>query len=205
MSDSAGRDPMTYRASDTDRENTAEILREAAGDGRITLDELDTRLNDTFAARTYAELARLTDDIPAAGAAAPAAAPPVPATTSERLVLEAAGGSVQRAGRWSVPAEIEIRSGYGSAQLDFREAVFTSPVTRLSLDLKYGSVLLTLPDGATAQVDSTSGWGRVRSVVPAIPEPGHPHLIVTGKTAYGSIRVRYGRGHRFRRRGNKAT
>lgn len=205
MSDSAGRDPMTYRASDTDRENTAEILRQAAGDGRITLDELDARLSDTFAARTYAELAALTDDLPPARAGVPAAHPSVPATTGEPLVIEGAGGSIRRAGRWPVPAEIEVRSTYGSAQLDFREAVFTAPVTTLSLDLKYGSVLLTLPDGATAQVDCSSGWGRVRSAVPAIPEPGHPHLIVTGKTAYGSIRVRYGRGHKFRRRGNKGS
>ena len=33
------------RASDADREQTAELLRRAAGDGRLTVDELDERLD----------------------------------------------------------------------------------------------------------------------------------------------------------------
>ena len=32
------------RASDKDRERTADLLRHAAGDGRLTLDELDERM-----------------------------------------------------------------------------------------------------------------------------------------------------------------
>ncbi|MQA82978.1 MAG: DUF1707 domain-containing protein [Streptosporangiales bacterium] len=207
MSDSTGRDPMTYRASDGDREHTAEILREAAGDGRITLDELDTRLTDTFAARTYAELARLTDDIPPAAPGALAPIPPggvpVPTADAGPLVLKTSGGGIQRKGRWLVPARIELDGTYGSVQLDFREAVFAAPVTTLVVRTKYGSVYLTLPDGATAQVDITSAWGTIRSAVPAIPVPGHPHLVVTGESSYGSVRLRYGVGHKVRRRRNK--
>src|SRR4051794_23986558 len=43
MSAEPPRDPMTYRVSDEDRERVAERLRRAAGDGRLTLDELDAR------------------------------------------------------------------------------------------------------------------------------------------------------------------
>ena len=45
-----------------------EILRVAAGDGRLTAEELDQRLEAALTARTYAELAVLTTDLPAAGA-----------------------------------------------------------------------------------------------------------------------------------------
>ena len=51
------------RAADADREAAAERLRIAAGEGRLDLFELDERLSAAFAARTCAELARLTADV----------------------------------------------------------------------------------------------------------------------------------------------
>src|SRR3954471_4838139 len=62
------------RAADSDRETTAERLREAAGDGRLEHDELEQRLEAAYSARTYGELATLTADLPE-GAAEPAGAP----------------------------------------------------------------------------------------------------------------------------------
>jgi hypothetical protein len=44
------------RASDSDREHTAELLRQAGGEGRLDVEELDERLQQAFAARTRAEL-----------------------------------------------------------------------------------------------------------------------------------------------------
>jgi Domain of unknown function (DUF1707) len=63
------------RASHADREHVIGTLQAAFVQGRLTKDELDLRIGQTFAARTYAELARLTVDIPAAliAASAPAA------------------------------------------------------------------------------------------------------------------------------------
>ena len=43
-------EPSRMRISDAERNKVAEILREAAGDGRIDLDELDERLEATYAA-----------------------------------------------------------------------------------------------------------------------------------------------------------
>jgi hypothetical protein len=51
------------RASDADREATAERLRIAAGEGRLDPFELDERLTATYAARTCSELTRLTSDV----------------------------------------------------------------------------------------------------------------------------------------------
>ena len=61
-------DPSQLRISDQDRHQVAEVLREAAGEGRIDLEELDQRLDATFAARTYADLVPITLDLPAAPA-----------------------------------------------------------------------------------------------------------------------------------------
>jgi hypothetical protein len=57
------------RVSHEDRDQVAEALRVAAGDGRLTADELDGRLERALTARTYDDLAPLLADLPGAGAA----------------------------------------------------------------------------------------------------------------------------------------
>ncbi|MDP9241249.1 MAG: DUF1707 domain-containing protein [Actinomycetota bacterium] len=55
------------RASDADREHFARILRAAAGEGLLTLDEADERLAAAYAARFRDELDPLTVDLPYGG------------------------------------------------------------------------------------------------------------------------------------------
>jgi hypothetical protein len=52
------------RASHADREHVIDILKAAFVQGRVTKDEFDARVGEAFAARTYAELAAITADIP---------------------------------------------------------------------------------------------------------------------------------------------
>ncbi|HTP23274.1 MAG TPA: DUF1707 domain-containing protein [Solirubrobacteraceae bacterium] len=58
----------TLRASDADREQFAERLRHAAGEGRILAEELEERLEAVFSARTYGELDAVVADLPGAPA-----------------------------------------------------------------------------------------------------------------------------------------
>jgi Domain of unknown function (DUF1707) len=53
------------RASHADREQVIETLKAAFVQGRLDRDEFDLRVGQTFASRTYAELAALTADVPA--------------------------------------------------------------------------------------------------------------------------------------------
>ncbi len=53
------------RASDADRERTAQLLREHHAVGRLTAEEFDERLNKVFAAKTVGELDALLADLPA--------------------------------------------------------------------------------------------------------------------------------------------
>ncbi len=84
----AGRDRLS--AGHADREQVIEALKDAFVQGRLTRDELDARVVQTLASRTYAELAALTADIPSAPAAAGPARPPTPARRWP-LVRAAAG------------------------------------------------------------------------------------------------------------------
>jgi len=85
------------RASNVDRDIAADILCAAVADGRLTLAELDERLENVLSARTLRELARLISDLPGPRfpgpvqpavrpAAPPPAVPPPPAETRWSLL-----------------------------------------------------------------------------------------------------------------------
>lgn len=54
------------RVSDADREQVVESLRKHAGDGRLTVDELTSRMEEAYAAKTYGELEVVQRDLPKA-------------------------------------------------------------------------------------------------------------------------------------------
>lgn len=61
-----GRSDGHLRASHADREQVIGTLKDAFVEGRLTADELDVRVDQVYASRTYAELAGVTADIPTA-------------------------------------------------------------------------------------------------------------------------------------------
>src|ERR1700759_2081978 len=81
------------RASHEDRDRVVEMLRVSAGDGRLTAEELDERLEQAMTARTYGELARLVADLPAAGpVTSPVTSPAIAARAKD------VGGTTPRTG-----------------------------------------------------------------------------------------------------------
>jgi hypothetical protein len=70
------------RASHADRERVIDTLKAAYAYGLVTKKEFDARVSQTLAARTYAELATITADIPAGLAPAPPPLTPAPAKAS---------------------------------------------------------------------------------------------------------------------------
>lgn len=76
------------RACDADRERTADQLRTAFVEGRLSQDELDERLGRVYAARTYADLAAQTADLPVPRLLpSPAFRPPAVAATTNGLAV----------------------------------------------------------------------------------------------------------------------
>jgi len=73
MSTPASRNGST-RAGDTDRIQVAQMLTDAAAQGRLELEEYEARLTKAYAAQTFDELDRLAADLP--GIAAARSGPP---------------------------------------------------------------------------------------------------------------------------------
>ena len=131
------------RASHADRDRVVEVLRIAAGEGRLSAEELDTRLESALSARTLGELAGLTTDLPTPPAAA----------GKDVLVVEQHGGKYVREGRWSVPARIELRTQECRVTLDFTHAVITSNVLRIETDMVHGKLFIVSSPGIVIDTD----------------------------------------------------
>ncbi|WP_393916233.1 DUF1707 SHOCT-like domain-containing protein [Halostreptopolyspora alba] len=185
------------RISDADRDRVASILREAAAEGRITLEELEERLELGYRARTYADLEPLTADLPVQRSATSSLSPTVPASVSRPgaehpLYLSAKAGTITRRGKWRVPSRVEVSNPYGDTRLDFRHATLLNDLVEIDLVASWGDAKLVLPEGATAEINVDTSWfGSVDSRVPEIPAPPAPHFRITGKAKGGALKVRY--------------
>jgi hypothetical protein len=171
-----------------------ELLRVAAGDGRLTADELDERLEAALTARTYSELAVLTTDLPAAPSpAGPAQSAEVLQAGAKDLVkINCGSGATRRDGQWIVPRQIEVNVASGSVKLDLTEAVISGPTLRLDIDVHSGSLLLVTRPGIVVDTDDVavrSGGIRVKTHrhrnVPVVLR-----VQVSGKVASGTFKAR---------------
>ena len=179
------------RASHADRDQVVELLRVAAGDGRISAEELDDRLERALTARTYAELAALTADLPVTPGAAvvPPGAGAVSATPKDLVRIHVHGSSACRDGRWVVPKELDVRVRGGGVTLDFTEAVITQPLLRITAEVTGGGLrLITRPGIVVDAGDISQHGGGV--TLPEPPGPGVPvqlRVEISGSVHGGGI------------------
>ncbi|WNV75707.1 DUF1707 domain-containing protein [Geodermatophilus sp. DSM 44513] len=89
------------RAADADRSAVAARLGDQMSAGRLTVAEYDERLARAYAARTYGELAALTEDLPL---------PAVQARSATPVVRTGCGGGSLEAARrsWAVTAVVVL-------------------------------------------------------------------------------------------------
>ena len=178
------------RASHEDRDRIAEQLRVAAGDGRLTMDELDDRLEKALSARTGSELAALVTDLPAAQTGSALATPP---QAKELMQIEVSSGSIKREGHWVVPRATEVKVGSGSVKLDLTQAVLTGPTLHIQATVRSGSLTIVTRPGIDVVMDEvsiSSGSTKVRQPKEAGSVPTVLRVEVSGSVRSGSITAR---------------
>jgi len=184
-------DNRNLRVSHEDRDQVAEQLRVAAGDGRLTADELDERLETALTARTYGELEVLLADLPAS----PGPRPAPPAEAKDLVALKTTHGTIKRDGSWVVPRRLTIEARHGNVVIDFSAAVISQPTLDLEISVGHGNIVLTVPPGVVVDVDSVSvGHGVIRQRVRH--DAGVPvKLLVnaSGSLRHGNLVVRSAR------------
>lgn len=194
MNSPAVPDPQHLRASDADRERVAEILRQAAGDGRLTMDELDERLDAVYAAKTYAELAPITRDLPGSAVPAPAATPAgavrryggEPSSTGAIAIL----GGFTRKGDWVVPKDFTVFCFMGGGDIDLREARFSEREVNIHIVAIMGGCEITVPEDATVRVTGIGIMGAFDHSIPGADNPDGPIITINGLALMGGVDVK---------------
>ena len=194
MSELSGpADRSLMRVSDADREQAAEVLREAAGQGRISMDELDERLELAYAAKTYADLTAVTRDLPQGGAALSPAAGAVPSriggTPRNKFSIAILSGA-RRMGSWVLPSRYVAVAVMGGVELDLREARYSEPEVTLHAYTLMGGIQITVPEDVEVDVSGFAFMGGFDHNASGPGVPGAPRLKVIGFAMMGGVEVR---------------
>ncbi|MFD0315251.1 DUF1707 SHOCT-like domain-containing protein [Streptomyces flavalbus] len=194
-------DAPELRASDADRERVAEVLRDALAEGRLDMAEFEERLDATYKARTYRELAPITRDLPGGGGevAVPLAKEPAePGSWSGRIVGGegssrwgvAVMSGFQRKGRWTVPRRFNSFAFWGGGEIDLREADFADREVVINCVAIMGGMNVVVPPGVEVEVRGfgfMGGFDHREEGAPAAP--GAPRVVVTGFAFWGGVGV----------------
>lgn len=195
------------RASDADREQVAQQLHKAMGDGRITMAELEERLGTVYAAKTLGELEPVLTDIP--GAVAPTSSPErssaraaprspesriggTPGSTTSIAIMSGA----DRKGSWVVPRQHNSFAFWGGVEIDLREARFAEREVTITAVAIMGGVDVIVPDDVHVRVSGVGLMGAFDKVdkESAAPEDevpdGAPMVTVNGLAFWGGVEVR---------------
>ncbi|MFC7816509.1 MULTISPECIES: DUF1707 SHOCT-like domain-containing protein [unclassified Streptomyces] len=197
-------DAPELRASDADRERVAEVLRDALAEGRLDMAEFEERLDATYSARTYGELAPITRDLPVGTAVA---APKVSMTKEPAAAGEWAGritggegssswavavmSGFQRKGRWTVPRRFNSFAFWGGGEIDLREALFADGEVVINCVAVMGGIDVIVPPGVEVIVRGVGVMGDFDHRESGVPgDPGAPRVVVTGFAFWGGVGVR---------------
>jgi hypothetical protein len=187
-------EPPDVRASDADRDRVADVLRHAAGEGRITVDELDERIDRAFAARTHGELVALTADLPqAAHDAATPALPVRPGEGGRRWLVSIMGGHDKR-GHWRIGPRLTNVNIMGGSDLDLNDAELSAPETTIHVIAIMGGATVRVPEGLDVRVSEFAFMGgNDVHLGDRPPGPGGPVLHLKLFSLMGGSDVKRGR------------
>jgi hypothetical protein len=187
MSDDRESGPTTpILASDAERERSIALLRDAVGEGRLTLEEFSERVGLAQAARTDQELAHLARDLPGDPVAS---GPPAVAAASEKH--RAFCSHLVRSGPWPLPPHSSWRSIFGTIDLDLRQARLAGPDTALEVYNLFGTVTVIVPEGVEVVVRGGGLFASQKIELPERPPiAGGPRLTIDTHGPGGTLYVR---------------
>ena len=193
-------DPDQLRISDADRHRVAEVLRDAAGEGRLDLDELEQRLEAAYAAKVYGDLVPIVVDLPTGRlelahgpvpARRPTATPGVPPagrTDTSVAILS----SQSRKGAWMVGPTHTAFAMMGGVDLDLREAVFGELEVVIHANAVLGGIDIYVNARTQVVVDGVGimgGFDQARDRVAPEIDADSPVVRVKGVALMGGVTV----------------
>ncbi len=173
--------PERLRASNSDRERVLKVLREAAADGRLDLDEFQERSDRAQEARTLGELPPLTADL------LPAQEQPIRLDHQPALGVF---GTAVRKGRWvAYPGDLVLAVA-GRVEVDMREALLLRGHHRMTVTAVLGQVEILVPDGVEVRVNGRAVLGLRSTTARRSDLSDPPVLEINGFSVLGTVRIK---------------
>lgn len=178
--------PPDVRASDTERETAVARLREAAGEGRLSLDDLAGRTEAAYGATTRGEIDQLLTDLPAVP---PAPAPAIP----RRRFYGILGGDTIR-GHMRLAGECRIVNVMGGVDLDLSQATIDQGEVTLRIVSIMGGSKVHVPQGVHVEHSGFSlmGGDNIEADPSGPPPPGAPVVRVRSFNLMGGSDIKRG-------------
>jgi len=175
-------------AADTDRIQVAQLLTDAAAQGRLGMDEYEDRLAKVYSAQTYAELDRLSADLP--GVSMRPRRPGASCRPAPSTVLLAIMSGFERRGRWNVPGRLTTFALWGGGVIDLRYADFTCPDVEIKTYSIMGGQTILVPPEVNVDIHGHGVMGAFDHGAAGTGMPGAPHVVIKGFSLWGSVGVR---------------
>jgi hypothetical protein len=188
------------RASDTDRDQVVDVLRDALMSGRLSQDEHSERLEQTLQARTLGELEPITRDLVVPGQGPQPAAMPVPLASNSPVPIEepanpaesfdtmlAIFGGGERKGRWRVKRRTNAVAVFGGHDLDMTDAVFEGHEVTIWAFAVFGGIDITVPEGVSVRNEGVGIFGGFAARGSDDPDPNAPVVVVKGLALFGGV------------------
>lgn len=200
------RHAAELRASDADRDRTADILRDALAEGRLTADEHAERVEGVLSAKTVGELETFIRDLPAARAAhaRPAASfaytPVPPRPTPGAIPAEADAtvvavfSSASRRGRWRAGRRLHAYAVFGSVEIDLSEAIFEYQQVVIKVFSVFGEIKIRVPENVSLRGTGGGVLGNFEVDTLDSVESDAPVVYIDGWAVLGNVEARPKRG-----------
>jgi Domain of unknown function (DUF1707)/Cell wall-active antibiotics response 4TMS YvqF len=188
------------RVSNDDRERVARILHDSMAEGRLTVNEMEERLDKLYAAKTFGDLEPLTRDLPAGNQAAAVAIPQPAAPSSHRVggrgtssTAIAVMSGASRKGVWTIPPTFTAVAVMGGVEIDLTDVQLEDAETTIQAFALMGGIEIYVPEDLPVQVNGTGFMGAFDNEMqdqPAQVRPGAPLVKITGLAVMGGVEVK---------------
>lgn len=190
----APADPPGTRATDADREEALDRLRQASVDGQLSFDELAERAGVAAAALTLGELDVVVADLGTSEAVRLTVRPTPLPSADARTVVETHRTllSLRRlTGRRAMHARSRFAVTLGNVHLDLRDVVVPGPRVDIEVHAVFGWAQIVVPEGIEVRFEGDGILTNREIHLRAVPvPPGAPVVVVHVGGFLGSVSVR---------------
>jgi hypothetical protein len=104
-------------------------------------------------------------------------------------IVNILGGSC-RSGQWTVPREIRIITLFGGADIDFSDAIFTTPNVTIKILCLFGGTDISVPEDINIVSKAFCILGGIDNSAPSIASRQAPTLTIEGLVMFGGLDIK---------------